>query len=179
MERDVGAGRITLVQGNITRQRADVLVTAANAGLRGGGGVDGAIHRAAGPDLLAACREIGDCPTGSAVITPSFDLAAGGVRHVIHAVGPRWRDGEQGEPDQLRGAYRRSLELAGEAGCASIAFPSISTGIYGYPVEPAASLAVETARSFLEAGREPLRTVTFVLFDADALAHFQRALAEN
>ncbi len=177
MERAVGKGHISLVQGDITRQRADAIVTAANASLRGGGGVDGAVHRAVGPELLAACREIGGCPTGSAVRTPAFGLARRGVRHVIHAVGPRWRDGAQGEPDLLRGAYRRSLEIADQAGCASIAFPSISTGVYGYPVDQAAPLALETARAFLGGPARGLRRVAFILFDADTFGHFQRALA--
>ena len=169
--------RITLAQGDITQQRVDAVVTAANAGLRGGGGVDGAVHRAAGPKLLEACREIGGCPTGSAVTTPAFDLEANGVRQVIHAVGPRWRGGDAEEADLLRGAYRRSLELAEGEGLASIAFPSISTGVYGYPVGEAAGIAVAEARRFLEGGARSLREVRFVLFDAATYGEFGRALA--
>jgi O-acetyl-ADP-ribose deacetylase (regulator of RNase III) len=171
----VGNGRICLVQGDITRQAAKALVTAANTGLRGGGGVDGAVHRAAGPRLLAACREIGGCPTGSAVSTPAFDLESRGVRRVIHAVGPRWRDGNSGEHDLLRRAYQRSLELAEEAQAAIVAFPSISTGVYGFPVDQAAPLAVQTAATFLATAVQ-VREVRFALFDAGSLDHFRRAL---
>jgi O-acetyl-ADP-ribose deacetylase len=175
----VGRGSIALVQGDITRQRADVLVTAANAGLRGGGGVDGAIHRAAGPELLEACRVLGGCPTGSAVATEPFGLRENGARLVIHAVGPRWRDGRSGEADLLRSAYGRSLELAEEAGCSSIAFPSISTGVYGYPVADAAALAVETVHDHLAAPGDALEEVIFVLFDAGTYEEFQRAVDER
>lgn len=163
-----------LLQGDITRQQADALVTAANARLAGGGGVDGAIHRAAGPGLLRAIRAIGGCPTGSAVITPAFDLERQGVRFVIHAVGPIWHGGDAGEPGQLAGAYRRSLELAAEHGCHSVAFPSISTGVYGYPPEKAAPVAVSTILEFLQ--QEPELDVRLVLFDADSLSVFERAL---
>ena len=179
MKITVGKGRISLVQGDITRQRADAIVTAANSGLRGGGGVDGAVHRASGRQLLAACRKIGGCPTGSAVLTPAFGLEPRGVRHVIHAVGPRWRGGSRGEAEQLQGAYRKSLEIADEAGCASVAFPSISTGVYGFPVEQAASLAVRISREFLSGPARGLQQVTFVLYDRDTFGHFERALASG
>jgi O-acetyl-ADP-ribose deacetylase (regulator of RNase III) len=175
-ERSFGGGCIRLLQGDITRQRADALVTAANAGLRGGGGVDGAIHRAAGPKLLEACRKIGGCPTGSAVSTPAFRLGDGGVLRVIHAVGPVWAGGASGEEDALRGAYRRSLEIAEREGCASIAFPSISTGVYGFPVHRAAPMAVRTAQRFLEREARTLTEVLFVLFDDGTHAEFVRAL---
>ena len=175
LEKSVGNGRIGLLQGDITRLPAEALVTAANAGLRGGGGVDGAVHRAAGPELLEACREIGGCPTGSAVSTRAFALETAGVRRVIHAVGPRWRDGSCGEHDLLRGAYRCSLEIAEQEGAASIAFPSISTGVYGFPVDQAAQLALQTAGEFLRE-TEIVRDIRFVLFDADTYGHFGRAL---
>lgn len=162
---------IAFVQGDITRFRADAIVTAANEELRGGGGVDGAVHRAAGPELLKAIRAIGGCPTGSAVITPAFDLSTNGVKHVIHAVGPIWYGGGRGEERLLRGAYEKSLELAAGAGDRSIALPSISTGAYGFPLEKAAPIAVAAASSF--AG--PLDSITFVLFDARALAAFEEA----
>ncbi|MGD8377412.1 MAG: O-acetyl-ADP-ribose deacetylase [Acidobacteriota bacterium] len=175
-ELEVRDGRIRLVQGDITRQAADAIVTAANAALAGGGGVDGAVHRAAGPGLLAACREIGGCPTGSAVRTGAFGLQERGIRHVIHAVGPVWRGGGEGEADHLRCAYRRGLELAEEAGCSSLAFPSISTGVYGFPVERAAPIAIGAAREFLAADAASLREVVFVLFDAATLGAFREAL---
>ncbi len=171
-----GQGAIVLVQGDITRQQVDVIVTAANAGLRGGGGVDAAVHGAAGPELLQACRAIGGCPTGSAVITPAFNLRSNGVRHVVHAVGPIWHGGGEGEEDDLRGAYRRSLELADENGLTSIAFPSISTGVYGFPIDRAAPIAVDTARAFLEAGPSSVARVVFVLFDAGAYGVFLSAV---
>jgi len=176
MEREIGAGRIELVQGDITRLEpmVDAVVTAANAGLRGGGGVDGAVHRAAGPELLRACRAIGGCPTGSAVITPAFGIA--GARFVVHAVGPIWYGGSQDEPALLRGAYRRSLELAEEHGCASVAFPAISAGVYGYPLQQAARIAVETAAEFLRGEVASCTLVVFALFDAATLAVFEEAL---
>lgn len=164
---------IEALQGDITRQNVDAIVNAANRTLLGGGGVDGAIHRAAGPALLDECRTLGGCPTGEARITGGYRLPA---RHVIHVVGPVWRGGGQGEADLLRGCYRHSLQLAGEHGLVSIAFPSISTGAYGYPIELAAPLAVETVRRYLEdpAG---IRLVRFVCFSAPDLAVYQRALA--
>src|SRR6266513_2990433 len=136
---------IDVVQGDITREQVDAVVNAANQGLAGGGGVDGAIHRAAGAaELQAACAELGGCATGDAKATPGFRLAA---RWIIHAVGPRYRDGEHGEPELLASCYRRSLEVADELGARSVAFPAISTGIYGYPPEEAARIAVDTVRS--------------------------------
>ena len=137
--------RIEAVQGDITAQEVDAVVNAANQALAGGGGVDGAIHRAAGHrELQEACRALGGCPTGDAKATPGFRLPA---RWIIHAVGPRWRGGEKGEPEDLASCYRRSLEVADELGARSVAFPAISTGIYGYPPEEAARIAVDTLRS--------------------------------
>jgi len=137
--------KIEAVRGDITHEQVDAVVNAANQGLAGGGGVDGAIHRAAGAEELhAACEELGGCATGDAKATPGFRLAA---RWIIHAVGPRYRDGEHGEPELLASCYRRSLEVADELGARSVAFPAISTGIYGYPGADAARIAVATLRS--------------------------------
>lgn len=136
---------IEIIQGDITTLDVDAVVNAANTSLRGGGGVDGAIHRAAGKELLAACREIGGCPTGEARITPGFQLPA---RWVIHTVGPVWHGGDSGEAELLESAYRSSMELARQHGAASIAFPGISTGVYGFPKEQAAEIALRTMRSF-------------------------------
>ncbi len=163
---------IEAVQGDITRQEVDAIVNAANTSLLGGGGVDGAIHRAAGPGLLEECRTLDGCPTGEARITGGYRLPA---RHVIHAVGPIWRGGRQGEPDLLRGCYRHALRLAAERDLASIAFPSISTGVYGYPIELAAPLAVQTVRDWR---KDPgsIRLVRFVCFSAADLAVYQEVL---
>ena len=166
---------LRLVQGDITTFQADAIVNAANQGLRGGGGVDGAIHRAGGPAIMEECRKIGGCPTGEARITTAGRLPA---RYVIHAVGPIWRGGGHGEADLLASAYRWSLRLAEERGLATIAFPSISTGAYGYPVQQAARIAVRTVVEHLWAPGS-LRAVTFVLFTPDTLAAYEQALAEH
>ncbi|MDO9707935.1 O-acetyl-ADP-ribose deacetylase [Paracraurococcus lichenis] len=158
---------------DITTLAVDAVVTAANAGLRGGGGVDGAVHRAAGPELLAACRAIGGCRTGDAVVTPGFRLQA---RWVIHAVGPVWRGGGAGEPALLASAYRAALARLREVGGRSIAFPAISTGVYGYPPDLAAPLAIAIVREAL-AAHGPL-DVIFVCFDAATLALYDKELSE-
>ncbi len=156
--------RIQLVRGDITEFETDAIVNAANSTLLGGGGVDGAIHRAGGPRILEECRAIGGCETGDAVITSGGRLAA---RHVIHTVGPIYRGGDRGEAELLASAYRRSLEVAVEHGLESIAFPSISTGAYGYPIEEAAQIALTTVAAFLDE-EERIKSVSFVLFsDAD------------
>ena len=151
----------------------DAIVTAANAALRGGGGVDGAVHRAAGPELLAACRALGGCPTGEARITPGFRLK---VRHVIHAVGPIWQGGGAGEAALLAGCYRAALALLLDVGGRSIAFPAISTGVYGYPAEAACGIAVATLRAAEAEGTVPV-DILFACFDDRTLALYRKELA--
>jgi O-acetyl-ADP-ribose deacetylase (regulator of RNase III) len=166
--------RITVVRGDITTLDVDAIVNAANSALAGGGGVDGAIHRAAGPELVRASRALAPCPAGECRVTPGFDLRA---RYVIHAVGPRWRGGDAGEPEQLASAYRSSLEAARELGVRSVAFPAISTGIYGYPHEDATAIAIETVRAFVAAQPLPERVV-FCCFAERTEEAYRRALAE-
>jgi O-acetyl-ADP-ribose deacetylase (regulator of RNase III) len=164
--------RLHAVHADITTLAVDAIVNAANTSLLGGGGVDGAIHRAAGPELLAECRGLGGCATGDAKITRGYRLPA---RHVIHAVGPVWRGGNRGEPALLASCYRRALELAGRQGLQTIAFPSISTGVYGYPIELAAPLAVATVIEYIETSS--IHEVTFCCFSLTDLAVYERLLS--
>jgi O-acetyl-ADP-ribose deacetylase (regulator of RNase III) len=170
--RQAGVVRIRAEQGDITRAKVDVIVNAANSSLLGGGGVDGAIHRAAGPGLLAECRALGGCPTGEARITGAYNLPH---RHVIHTVGPIWQGGAAGEPDLLARCYRNSLQLAADHACTSLAFPAISTGVYRYPIDAATDIAVRTVRDFLAANGDPIEVV-FACFDAKTLGVYRSAL---
>ena len=168
---------LVLVQGDITRERVDAIVNAANEGLMGGGGVDGAIHRAGGPAIMAECSAIrakqGGCPTGQAVITTGGNLPA---KYVIHTVGPIWRGGNAGEPELLASCYRESLRLTVEHSIKTIAFPSISTGVYGYPVAQAAVIALNAVKQFLKE-HDGLDEVRFVLFDDATYDAYENALA--
>ncbi len=173
-ERSFGAGRIVLRRADITTLRVDAIINAANQSLAGGGGVDGAVHRAGGPEIMRELRERYEgCPTGSAVVTGAGNLPAG---RVVHAVGPRWRDGAHGEDELLRSAYRHAFRLAAEHGAATVAAPSISTGVYGFPVERAAPIALGEARAALEGDATPLREVTFALFSEADLGVYEGAL---
>jgi len=164
---------LRLKKGDITRCEVDAVVNAANESLLGGGGVDGAIHRAAGPELLAACRLLNGCRTGDAKLSPGFRLKAA---HVIHTVGPVWRGGNHGEADFLASCYQKSLELADANGIRTLAFPAISTGIYGYPLDQATSIAVGTVRKYLENHPQTIITeITFVCFDDATLYAYGQA----
>ena len=164
--------KINVVQGDITRAQVDAIVNAANTTLMGGGGVDGAIHRAAGPDLYLACRKFNGCPTGEARITSGFNLPA---RYIIHTPGPIWHGGDGNERQLLTNSYRNSLRLAEEHGCRSVAFPSISTGVYAFPLELAAPIALTTIRYFLDTAAV-VETVTMVCYDPQTLAAYRQAL---
>ena len=164
--------KLEAVLGDITLEEVDAIVNAANSSLLGGGGVDGAIHRAAGPRLVEACRALGGCAEGDAQVTPGFDLPA---TWVIHAVGPRWRGGTSGEPERLADCYRNSLARADEVGAATVSFPAISTGIFGYPLDAATDIAVETVRSTPTS----VATVRFVCFDNQTLNAYLEKLGRD
>ena len=164
--------RIHIIQGDITKQSCGAIVNAANTSLLGGGGVDGAIHRAAGPELLAECRTLNGCETGKAKITKGYKLPA---KYVIHTPGPIWRGGDRREPELLASCYRSCLALAEEHGCETVCFPSISTGVYHFPLEQAAEIALTAIREFLAEHSLP-RQVTMVCFDGITLSAYQREL---
>jgi O-acetyl-ADP-ribose deacetylase (regulator of RNase III) len=175
----VNSTTLSIKQGDITLQDTDAIVNAANSGLMGGGGVDGAIHRAGGPAILEECKQIvakqGRLPTGKAVITTGGNLPA---KYVIHTVGPVWHGGGKGEPELLASAYRESLALAAENGLESISFPSISTGVYGYPVGKAAAVALAAVKDFLNSGKSSVKEVVFVLFDSNTHSAYAACLSE-
>jgi O-acetyl-ADP-ribose deacetylase (regulator of RNase III) len=174
MKVQIGKATVELLQGDITRQDTDAIVNAANRSLLGGGGVDGAIHRAAGPQLLTECRTLGGCETGDAKITKGYNLKA---RHVIHTVGPIYHSSGKNAPALLASCYRRSLEVASENKLQSVAFPSISTGAYGYPLQEAAPIALKTVRETLQ-GHPDIHLVRFVLFGQEAYDAYEQALKD-
>jgi len=167
--------KIELFKGDITKLKVDAIVNAANSSLLGGGGVDGAIHRAAGKELLTECRTLNGCKTGDAKITKGYNLPA---KFVIHTVGPVWNGGKSGEPEKLASCYRRSLELAVENGIKTIAFPNISTGVYGYPKKEAAKIAIQTVTTFLENNNE-INQVIFCIFDNENFEYYRELLQIN
>lgn len=171
--------KLHIIQGDITQQSTDAIVNAANPSLMGGGGVDGAIHRAGGPAILDECKQIvarqGRLPTGKAVMTTGGNLTA---KYVIHTVGPIWHGGNKGEPELLASAYQESLKLAAENNLNSISFPSISTGVYGYPVNQASKLAINAAITFLSHSTTSLKEVVFVLFDSQTFGAYSSALRD-
>ncbi|GAB5347321.1 O-acetyl-ADP-ribose deacetylase [Alteriqipengyuania sp. 357] len=168
-----GSTKIEAVQGNIVTMEFDAIVNAANSSLLGGGGVDGAIHRAAGPDLVRECRLLGGCKTGQAKVTKGYRLPAD---HIIHTVGPVWRGGDNGEPEQLACCYRESLTRAVELGARSVGIPAISTGIYGYPLDRAAQVAAQTVADVVAENPDAFDRIALVCFDDEALAAFGDAL---
>ena len=172
METKIGGSTLSLVKGDITAETTDAIANAANSGLRGGGGVDGAIHRAGGPIIMEELKKYKGCPTGSAVITTGGDLKA---KYVIHAVGPIYKNGKSGEDKLLSGAYRKCLEIATDKGIKSIAFPSISTGVYGYPIVEASKTALSTVIDYLKEHPE-IETVRFVLFSDKDLKVYEESL---
>jgi len=174
MRIQLGPATLELATGDLTTEAVDAIVNAANESLLGGGGVDGAIHRAAGPELKEECRKLNGCPTGDAKITAGYNLPA---RHVIHTVGPVYRDGQSGEPELLISCHRRSLEVAVEHDCKTIAFPAISCGVYGYPLPEAARIALGTTLEVLDT-TDHFERVRFVLFGADTFNAFTAALRE-
>lgn len=171
----VGSSLLEVRRGDITTLAVDAIVNAANTTLLGGGGVDGAIHRAAGPELLEACRSLGGCATGEAKITPGYRLPA---RHVIHTVGPVWHGGAHGEAERLASCYRRSLAVAAEAGLESVAFPAISCGVYGFPCDQASRIAVRTVAEQCREPNLPVRRVVFCCFEEKIARTFEWALEE-
>ena len=166
--------RVEIVEGDITKQKVDAIVNAANTSLLGGGGVDGAIHRAAGPELLEECKKLGGCPTGGAKITKGYRLPA---KYVIHAVGPVYRDGKHGEPELLASCYQNCFKLAVENGIKTIAFPAISTGAYGYPLEDATRIAMKETKQFLESNQS-VEKVVFVCFGKTAFEIYKKVFEE-
>ncbi|MFB3924800.1 MAG: O-acetyl-ADP-ribose deacetylase [Syntrophales bacterium] len=172
MEVKINGSIISIIEGDITHEETDAVVNAANSGLRGGGGVDGAIHRAGGPAIMEECRKIGSCPTGKAVITTGGNLKA---KYVIHAVGPVYRDGSRGEPELLKSAYLESLRIASQKGLKSLSFPAISTGAYGFPMREAARIALTTVIDYLGAHHD-IKNVRFVLFGRNAYDTFSEEL---
>jgi O-acetyl-ADP-ribose deacetylase len=164
--------RVSVIEGDITRLQVDAIVNAANSSLLGGGGVDGAIHRAAGPELLAECRTLGGCPTGEARITAAYRLPA---KHVIHTVGPIWKGGDRGEPELLARCYRNSLAVATKHQVRTMAFPAISCGIYGYPIQDACQIAVRETAAYLKTNLLP-ESVIFVCFGREIYDAYQAAL---
>jgi len=175
MEIKINNAVIALVQGDITKEETEAIVNAANSGLEGGGGVDGAIHRAGGPSIMEECREIGYCPTGQAVVTGGGNLKA---RHVIHTVGPVYSGGNRGEADLLRSAYLESLKKVTRNGLRSVSFPAISAGIYGYPLREAARIALETTINYVK-NHEDIELVRFVLFNRDIYDVFSNELRKS
>jgi len=172
MDRTIGNAKILCVQGDITKENVDAIVNAANESLRGGGGVDGAIHRAGGPAILEECRQLGGCATGDAKITSAGNLPA---RYVIHTVGPVYRGGDRGESEQLRSCYRRSIDVAVENALNALAFPAVSCGVYGYPIPDAAAIAIETVAAMAESN-PTIELVRFVLFNEETFNPFAEAL---
>lgn len=168
-------GRIEIIQGDITKQSVDAIVNAANCSLLGGGGVDGAIHRAAGPELLAECRTLNGCETGKAKITKGYRLPA---KYVIHTPGPIWHGGSRGEAELLASCYRSCLTLASENDCKTVDFPSISTGVYHFPLDKAAHIAINTISDYLKA-HDDIERVRMVCFDSRTLAQYEKALTEK
>jgi len=174
MKININSVTLELIEGDITKQNTEAIANAANSGLAGGGGVDGAIHRAGGPKIMEECRKIGGCPTGQARLTTGGNLQA---KYVLHAVGPVYRGGKMGEPELLKNAYSSCLKLAFEHSIKSIAFPSISTGVYGYPLEEAAKIALLTVINYLKAHRE-INLIRFVLFGPEAYNTYEKVLKE-
>ena len=168
-------GRIEIIQGDITKQSVDAIVNAANCSLLGGGGVDGAIHRAAGPELLAECRTLNGCETGKAKITKGYRLP---TKYVIHTPGPIWHGGSRGEAELLASCYRSCLTLASENDCKTVDFPSISTGVYHFPLDKAAHIAINTISDYLKA-HDDIERVRMVCFDSRTLAQYEKALTEK